>query len=89
VCTVIKAGPYSVGYVQDDGLTQVYFYGYESANLPLPEKLREDYMKRTKEILNIKSKSEKWKNVGKLWRQPVFGWIKAITRLDCARGGKN
>ena len=61
---VIKAGPYSVCYVQDDGLIQVYFYGHESVNNPLPEKLREEYRRKTEEILNIKSKSEAWKNVG-------------------------
>jgi hypothetical protein len=62
---VIKAGPYSVGYVQDDGLIQAYFLGYESTNTPLPEELREEYRRKTGEILGVKSKSEKWKNIVK------------------------
>ncbi len=85
---VIKVGPYSVAYVQDDGLVQIYFLRLNHINTPLPDYLRETYRSKTYEVLDVKSKSEAWKEVGRLGANLSLDKLKELLDWIAGEVGK-
>ncbi len=74
----IKAGRYSLGYVQADGPIELYFLGPKHSKSPLPDQLREAYRGKAEKILNTDTGGKPWKKVGILSIDLSFAQLKQL-----------